>query len=496
MRPHIRLLSLILGVLLLGSCATERQALDLVRIDGLGSLSFPNSGADEAQDAFLRGVLLLHSFEYGAAAAAFRQAQEIDPDFALAYWGEAMTKNHPLWRRTDPAAAHEVLLRFAPTREERLQRVTDPRERKYLESVEILFGEGTKEERDLAYMDAMEALHHSFPEDDEARAFYALSILGSTNGERDFEVYGRAARTAEPVFRRNPDHPGAAHYIIHSYDDPAHAEHGRAAAEAYSGIAPEAAHAQHMTTHIFVALGMWDRVVENNIRAMEVQNAGIMAAGGAPLHCGHYSSWRHYGHLQLGEFGVADSLMTLCHASVGASSTDSEWWYFASMRALQVLDSEDWSLVDRWTASPPTEDLSHAAPGDVQTASIYHFTNAFAAIMRRDADEARSEYGKIPAALGGDRVVRMQIEGMLALSDDQVEEGLEILTEAAETEVSYPFMYGPPNVPKPSYELLGEALLEAGRVQDARQAFARALERTPGRRLAVRGAEAARAANI
>jgi len=203
-------------------------------------------------------VLLLHSFEFADAASAFREAQQIDEDFALAYWGEAMTYNHPLWQEQDRDAAHATLARYAPTPEARQARApTDP-ERAYLAAVDVLYGEGSKTDRDLAYMAEMERMTTKWPDDDEARAFYALSILGSTDGERDFATYMRAAAAAQPVFESNPDHPGAVHYIIHSFDDPVHAPLGLEAARAYSGIAPDAGHAQHMTSHIFVAMGMWE----------------------------------------------------------------------------------------------------------------------------------------------------------------------------------------------------------------------------------------------
>ncbi|NIP83335.1 MAG: hypothetical protein GWM90_30560, partial [Gemmatimonadetes bacterium] len=115
---------------------------ELTRIDGLGAISFPNSGAAEAQTPFIRGVLLLHSFEYDDAAEAFREAQEIDPDFAMAYWGEAMTYTHPVWNEKDVEAARAALARLAPTREERLARAPTEREKGWLSAVETLYGEG------------------------------------------------------------------------------------------------------------------------------------------------------------------------------------------------------------------------------------------------------------------------------------------------------------------------------------------------------------------
>ena len=231
----------------------------------LGVLDFPNSGSENAQDAFERGVKLLHSFEFDDARAAFVEAQEVDPGFAMAIWGEAMTLNHPLWAQQDRETALEVLAKL-PLRGDRN---TTEREERYLDAVFVLYGEGDKPSRDVAYMDTMRQLHEDYPEDLEAAAFYSLSILGSVY-ERDFRTYMKAASIAEEVFAKQPKHPGAAHYLIHSYDDQIHAPLGLRAAREYSKIAPAASHAQHMVSHIYSSLGMWDEVVEANITAVKV----------------------------------------------------------------------------------------------------------------------------------------------------------------------------------------------------------------------------------
>ena len=229
-----------LGLVACESDVSGTDAIDsqLESMEGLGSLSFPHSGNDAAHGPFLRGVLLLHSFEYETSAEAFREAQEADPQFALAYWGEAMTYNHPLWRQKDEEAAEAVLSRLAPNAKERRAKAGAEREGMYLDAVEALYAEGTKAEQDRAYMEAMRRLHDAYPDDQEAQAFYALSILGSTNGSRDFATYMKASAMAQPVHDRNPSHPGAVHYMIHSFDDPVHAPLGLPAARAYSQIAP------------------------------------------------------------------------------------------------------------------------------------------------------------------------------------------------------------------------------------------------------------------
>jgi len=455
-------------------------AVELTTIDGLGSLNFPNSGAAEAQEPFLRGVLLMLSFEYDPAATAFREAQEIDPDFALAYWGEALTYNHPVWDQRDMEAGQTALGRYAPTAEERLAKVPSDRERMYMQAAETLYGDGEKSDQDRAYAQIMERLSAAYPDDHEARAFHALALLGTSGGERDFTIYMQAAATAGPVFEANPDHPGAAHYLIHSFDDPVHAPLGLPAARLYSEIAPGASHAQHMTTHIFVAMGMWDDVVSGNIRARDTQDGQRAENGNDGNFCGHYSSWLQYGHLMLGEADEAEVLMDLCYQGMAADPSGGGRSYFATMRARQILDTEDWDLAERWHINFQDEDLGTVTP----------FTNAFAALQKGAAAPARAFLASVVDP-DEDRVQIYvdQIAGLLAIHDGDIEAGVARLQAAAAREDSMPFAFGPPSIVKPTFELLGEALLGLDRFGDAHEAFRTAVARTPGRTLSVRGLE-------
>lgn len=453
----------------------------LTHLEGLGSLSFQTSGAPDAQEPFVRGVLLLHSFEFEPAAEAFRQAQEADPDFALAYWGEAMTYNHPLWQQQDREAALEALGRFGSTPAERAERTPTERERAYVAAVDLLYGDGTKQDRDQAYLGAMRELSEAYPDDLEARAFHALAILGSRDGVRDFATYMRAAAVAQPVFDANPDHPGAAHYLIHSFDDPVHAPLGLPAARQYAVVAPGAAHAQHMTSHIFLAMGMWDDVVAANIRARDTQDAQFAARDQRPNLCGHYSSWLHYGHLMRGDTGEAEALMDACHGRMSDSPNPGEAAYFVSMRARQIFDTEDWSLAERWTWDPPA--------GPQQLA--YRYVNAFAALRLDNLGPARALVSGPTAASDTNRLHLQELRGLLAIASGRTNEGIGILQDAAAAEDAMPFEFGPPTILKPTHELLGEALLTLGRTTEARPVFRRAAERTPGRTLARRGLETA-----
>ena len=209
----------------------------------LGSVEFANSGAAEAQPAFLTGMKALHSFEFATAGEAFREAQAIDPDFALAYWGEALSYNFPLWAAQDRKAALAALARYAPTPEARAERLPPGRERSFMEAADVLYGSGDKLPRDIAYSEALRRLHDAHPDDDEIATLYALSLLGTVRrSDKGFGRQARAGAIAMEVFARSPDHPGAAHYIIHAFDDPEHAILALPAAKAYARIAPAAPH--------------------------------------------------------------------------------------------------------------------------------------------------------------------------------------------------------------------------------------------------------------
>jgi tetratricopeptide (TPR) repeat protein len=462
-------------------------------VEGLGTVDFPVSATGEARRHFTRGVLLLHSFEYGDAAAAFRRAQEADPDFALAYWGEAMTYNHPLWRQQDRAAAQEALRGLAPTAEERRAMAATDREKAYLEAVEVLYGDGPKARRDTLYSRAMERLVARFPEDDEARAFYALSLLGLNQGERDVPTFVRAGAIALELFEEHPRHPGAVHYAIHSFDDPTHAPLGLEAARAYSEIAPRAAHAQHMTSHIFLALGMWEDVVEANEAA--ARTTARDAGHDLELHpCGHYAEWLVYGYLQQGRPSAARGIIENCAAlpADGGGSPGS----VARMRALYLVDTGAWDGPVAGLELDPA-----ALPSRWRLAA--RFGDGLAAARRGEREAAREALSGLEGEIDGlreglaadGRVMARTLRAAALSESGDTERALEVARRAAELAEEQAVPYGPPSTYKPPRELEGEILLDAGRPEEARTAFRRALRRTPRRARSLLGLARAAAAS-
>ncbi|HLA64168.1 MAG TPA: hypothetical protein VK610_07055, partial [Rhodothermales bacterium] len=279
----------------------------------LGEVVFPNSGAAAAQPAFLRGLALLHSFEYEDAALSFREAQTLDPHFAMAYWGEALSYRHPLWNEEDLEAARGALARLGPTPEARAAHAPTPRERAYMAAVEALYAEGPQPQRDRNYEAALRRLHTDYPDDDDATTLYALALVSTHYYEPPEDrrrAWVQAAALLDDVFARHPQHPGAAHYLIHSLDDAVLAPLALPAARVYADIAPSAQHALHMPSHIFLQLGHWDDVVASNEDAYAASQAWAARKGyDATERDWHSFAWLQYGYLQQGRFSEAAALM-------------------------------------------------------------------------------------------------------------------------------------------------------------------------------------------
>jgi tetratricopeptide (TPR) repeat protein len=464
----------------------------------LGVISFENSGAPAAQADFLKGLAALHNFQYPMAAQAFKRAQAADPDFALAYWGEAMSYDHAVWHEQDTKAGRDALARLGATPEARAAKAKTPREKAYLAAVETLFSEGGEADRERRYALAMEQLHAKYPDDVDATCFYALALMGTSNAGRDVPTYMRAAALMQEIFERNPQHPGAAHYLIHAVDDSVHAPLGLRAAHAYAKIAPASPHAQHMTSHIYLALGMWDETVAANERTIRLSKT---------TGCGHAVTWLSYAYLQQGRFADARRLTEACgeemrtrpsmpeHAMGAQSALDSDRSSaasFAAMRSRYLIDTGEWSSpiaamkvhVEGLISAEVTRDwvdaygavrfgkLEAAIPAiERAKGSIKRYTAAVQA-AGSSADSPRMRLAKI---------AQQQLEGMLLIKQGRTNEGVALLAEAAAGESASPMEFGPPSLDKPANELLGEVLLEQGRAKEACAAFEAAQVLAPGR---------------
>ena len=462
-----------------------------------GEVRFENSGAAAAQPAFRRGLALLHDFEYPDAAVAFREAQTADPDFAMAYWGEAMTYNHPVWMEQDLAKARAALARLGPDLQARAAKARTDREKAYLHAVETLYGEGTKQARDLRYLDEMAALHRRWPGDVDAAAFHALALLGSSHGGRDIPTYMRAAAIAEEALPSAPEHPGLLHYLIHAYDDPAHAPLGMRAARIYNRVAPEAPHALHMTSHIFIARGMWNEVIAANEQSMRAASEREARAGRPPVVCGHAPEWRVYALLQTRRSADARAAIAACgrHALAALErDTGAKHHHYRSGTVSYAGMLVREAIEAGRGVDPKTIPLQPGAyPG---IAFRVAYADALAAAGRGDArglaDARRRMDATGAAAAGGEeRIMAGQAEALSLIAGGKTDQGLARLRRVAADEAAAPFEFGPPDVPKPSAELLGDVLLKAGKPREAAGAYRDALARAPGRTLSLHGLAAA-----
>src|SRR5262245_7130336 len=234
------------------ACAVLAMALVApasAQLENVGQLAFPTSGSAEAQKHFLRAVAILHSFGWKQAIAEFKLAQQAQPDFAMAYWGETLCYNHPLNAEQDAKNPRAVLARLGPNTDARMAKAPTAREKGFLGAVEALWADGPDwRQRRVAYKDAMEKLHKQFANDDEVTTFYARSMLSAARATNDdtFRPEIKAGALAMEVVKHNPKHPGAVHYIIHAFDDPVHAPLALDAARVYAEIVPALSHAVHM----------------------------------------------------------------------------------------------------------------------------------------------------------------------------------------------------------------------------------------------------------
>jgi tetratricopeptide (TPR) repeat protein len=450
----------------------------------LGTVSFPNAGSAAAQRPFLRGLALLHSFEYDDARAAFREAAKADPGFAMAYWGEALTFAQLLWGLDYADSAHATLARLGPAREARLARAGTERERLYGAAVEALFDTTDQKVRVKGYVTGLRSLTAAHPNDLEARSLLAVALLIDDGGTREQRkaLTEESIALAQSVFASLPDHPGGAHYLIHATDNPQYASRGLAAARAYAKIAPDADHALHMPSHIFVQVGAWDDVVSSNERAWASSRAWVKSRGVPNTELSfHALWWLQYGYLQQGRFAAAKGLID----TVRSVLSGIDWATSEAIDARHALEqfkfsyareSGDWSLyggrAPGWAVRNPKIVAERAT--FYGNAEMYRI--AMVAALLGDTAQARTVVDSLPerSVIG-----RAQVSALLAKARGDTANWIASLSAAAKADELVVHL-GPPNG-YPPHELLGDALLAVGRANDAIAAYTKELELMPNR---------------
>jgi hypothetical protein len=494
----------------------------------LGKVDFPTSGSPKAQAHFLRGLAALHSFWFEEALEEFRESTKIEADFMMGYWGEAMAHNHPLWSEQDTEAARKVLPKIKDQ-----PKLTD-RERAYISALKTLYGEGDKLTRDKNYSLAMEKIYRDYPNDQEAAIFYSLSLLGTVRaGDKGFSRQVQAGAIAMDIYQKNPNHPGAAHFIIHAFDDPEHAILALPAAYRYAQIAPDAAHARHMPSHIFVQLGMWAEAAASNESSWAASDNWVKRKN-LPLYLRDYHSlsWLLYAYTQQGRYKKAEETLALMQKTMSESKSENDMrpnYYenaYSEMSSSLVAGTERWSEAKKIFAAMPKkaegnaqaampqtgEHAGHSPgqmPADAKTVRptaqrfryLAIFINGLAAANLNNLSEAEksaAELREVRAQVKGQQakiieIMELEVSAQSASMKGNHNEAIEMMKRATVLEEDMSPPSGPPSLIKPSHELFGEILLRAKRPKEAAQQFAMSLARQPNRARSLLGAARAAA---
>src|SRR5215469_8742174 len=480
--------------------------------EGFGRVHMDISCSAKVATDFDRALALLHNFWYVRALEQFNKISKNDPGCAMAYWGAAMTYNHPFWDPPSPSdeAAAWTLVQQGLTASE-----ASAREKLYLAAVAALYkdaGAGTKPARDQDYRDAMARAYAQYP-DDETALFYGLSILGAiAEGSKGFEGQGEAAKLFEAVYARHPDHPGVLHYLIHAYDDPVHAERGLPAARAYAQAAAAVPHALHMPSHIFTRLGYWNESAATNSRGWEVSEADVKRAGESGAYRDfHNLTYLEYAYLQLGRFRDAKRTLDIVAAQYQALPSkktapdtpelqsrhvrgrtiyavpDRVVYGYFDMLTRYVVESGDWEAAAKIPLVVPSRDF----------VAVQLQWQAMAAAENNDAAKARAaaakltllarEPGQHPFVLQIISLQAKEAEAMAAKAAGNADELVAKMKQALAIEDSIDDLSQPPYPAIPANELFGKLLIEINRPAEAEERFAETLKRTPGRPMAVYG---------
>jgi tetratricopeptide (TPR) repeat protein len=464
-------------------------------MDKVGTVFFDVSCTAPARRAFPHAVALLHSFAYEEALAEFTAIATQDPKCAMAYWGQAMTWWRPLWYLPDATALQNGA---AAIKKAAALEVPTGRERGYIDALHAFYTDYDKIDhraRAMTYRVAMEGLHRLFPKDNEVAAFYALSLLATASPtDKTFRDQHEAGAILEKVFAEQPDHPGAAHYIIHSFDNPALAKDALLAARSYARIAPSVPHALHMPSHIFTRLGLWNDSIASNLAsekaAKDFQQRNHMASSwDQQLHAMDYLI---YAYLQQGHDRQAEGVLKELGEIKAVQPTLVSFYAEAAIPARYAVERGDWKTA---------LSLQPVPSGTPETQAITHWARAMGAVHAGQLDVARAEIKQLEAIRdqlaankrGYDWSVQVEVQRREAaawLAHAEKDDGVAVplMRSAAELEDStdkHPVTPGPV---LPARELLADLLMEAGNPGQAFQEYEADLKVAPHRFRGVRGA--------
>jgi tetratricopeptide (TPR) repeat protein len=472
----------------------------------LGMVDFPISCSEQAQVQFDRAVALLHHMTYPQAREAFRQVAEIDPRCAMAHWGVAMTLFQPLWP-TRPGPG-ELRRGWEEVQEASALDPPTERERLFIAAAAAFFSEPDSVDywlRIRRWEGAMETSYEAFPQDAEVAAFYALAHLATAPSDVVSRAHAdRAAELLLAVYERNPDHPGAMHYLVHANDVPGRERELLEIVRKYETVAPDNPHALHMPTHIYTRLGEWEAVIEGNLRAAEAALQYPAGDEGQFVwdEFSHAIEYLVYAYLQEGADDEAAAQLQRLQGTAHLQPSFKTAFHLASTRARYALERGAWreamALVPR---DPATLDWDRF----VWPEAVTWFGRGLGAAHEGEIEEARRAVQRLGALetaadRGGEalfartiRVLRLDVEAWVAHAEQDEERAVALLREAAELEASTPKHAVTPGPTLPAYELLGDLLLEQARPAEALAAYERSLALYPRRFNSLLGA--ARAAH-
>ena len=460
----------------------------------LGIVDFPVSCSDQAQVEFTRAVALLHHMTYPQAREGFQQAARTDPQCAMAHWGIAMTLFQPLWpTRPRPEALQRGW--EAVQNAQALHPKTE-RERLFVAAAEAFFLEPVSPDywlRIRRWEKAAQRVYASFPDDPEAAAFYALAHLATAPSNTISRTHSdRAAEILLRVYERNPDHPGAMHYLVHANDVPGRERESLEITRKYEAVAPRNPHALHMPTHIYTRLGDWNGVIRGNLRSAEAAldhpagDHGEFVWDQFP----HAIEYLVYAYLQKGADDEAAAQVKRLRATARLEPTFITAFHLASTQARYAVEWRAWNeaaqIVPR---EPATLDWDRFTWPE----AIARFARGLAAAHLGKVNEARAVgelLGELEAATrkaGEDlfsrniRVLRLELNAWLAHAEGQEDSSVALMREAAELEASTPKHAVTPGPTLPAHELLGDLLMEQKQPAQALAAYKRSMELYPGR---------------
>ncbi len=464
----------------------------------LGQVNFTISCNPEAQRQFNRAVAWLHSFEYEEAEKAFTEVTVTDPRCGMAYWGIAMSNYHPIWA---PPTAAELQKGSGAIEKAKSVSAGTQRERDYIAAIEVFYKDADKLDhrtRTFAYSEAMKQLHQRHPADSEAGVFYALTLIatGMMANDKSYAREKEAAQILNRVLAREPLHPGVTHYLIHSYDSPALAQLALPAARRYAKIAPASAHAQHMPSHIFTRLGLWQEAIQSNLDAEAAAKAFAVRnhMSGVWDEQFHAMDYLVYAYLQGAQDKQARAVLAELNKIPRAEPETFKVAYaFTAIPARYALERRQWDEAAKLTLPPDA--LGAFAWQHFRWAEAHiHFARAIGAARTGDTTPARQEVEKLTAirealiVAKGDYDWAKQVEierqlasAWLAHAEGHDDDALRLVRAAADLDDATDKHPVTPGAILPAREQLGELLLELKQPAAALQEFETSLRSAPNR---------------